>query len=133
SRSREERFRLNSLPGRLSGSGWSGSDAAQDRRYPLVTVQAMVMGPAICYLSSVGSRPRLRSAFMRILLIATAALGFVSNTHAADEELAEKARHVFDTYCHRCHGKDGAVEGGMNYVTDLAKLVARKKVVPGNP
>jgi WD40 repeat protein/mono/diheme cytochrome c family protein len=51
----------------------------------------------------------------------------------ADPDLARKARRVFEANCHRCHGQDGAVEGGMNYVTDLGKLVARKKVVPGNP
>src|SRR5262249_22576740 len=33
---------------------------------------------------------------------------------------------------YRCHGQDGSVEGSMNYVTDLAKLVARKKVVPND-
>jgi WD40 repeat protein/mono/diheme cytochrome c family protein len=46
---------------------------------------------------------------------------------------AARARAVLETHCHRCHGQDGAVEGGMNYVLDLAKLVARKKVVPGKP
>src|SRR5262249_17258718 len=34
---------------------------------------------------------------------------------------------------HRCHGRDGAIEGGFNYILDLEKLVARKKVVPGSP
>jgi WD40 repeat protein/mono/diheme cytochrome c family protein len=54
---------------------------------------------------------------------------------AADEkpELAAKTLAVFKTHCYRCHGQNGAVEGGLNYVADLAKLVARKKVVPGNP
>ncbi len=48
-------------------------------------------------------------------------------------ELAGKARQVLQANCYRCHGQDGAVEGGMNYVIDLAKLVAHKKVVPGEP
>ena len=54
---------------------------------------------------------------------------------AADDpkELAAKAQAVFKTHCYRCHGQDGAIEGGLNYVADLGKLVARKKVVPGNP
>jgi tetratricopeptide (TPR) repeat protein len=46
--------------------------------------------------------------------------------------LARKAHDVFRTYCHRCHGRDGAVEGGMNYILDFKTLVARKKVVSGN-
>jgi WD40 repeat protein/mono/diheme cytochrome c family protein len=45
--------------------------------------------------------------------------------------LARKAREILKANCHRCHGQDGAVEGGFNYVLDLDRLVARKKVVPG--
>jgi tetratricopeptide (TPR) repeat protein len=47
--------------------------------------------------------------------------------------LGRKALTVLRTYCHRCHGKDGANEGGFNYVLDRDKLVARRKVVPGRP
>ena len=50
-----------------------------------------------------------------------------------EAQLAEKARAVLKTHCVRCHGRDGAVEGGLNYVADLGKLVSRKKVVPGSP
>jgi WD40 repeat protein/mono/diheme cytochrome c family protein len=53
---------------------------------------------------------------------------------AADDpklELAKKAQAVLKTHCYKCHGEAGAVEGGMNYVTDLERLVARKKIVPG--
>ena len=40
--------------------------------------------------------------------------------------------------CHQpqnngCHGQDGSAEGGMNFILDPAKLVARKKIVPGQP
>ena len=54
---------------------------------------------------------------------------------AADDakELAAKAHAVLKAHCYRCHGQDGAIEGGMNYIADLGKLVARKKVVPGEP
>src|SRR5262245_23812295 len=48
-------------------------------------------------------------------------------------ELAKQAQDVLRAHCYRCHGQDGAVEGGMNYVLDLPKLAARKKVVPGRP
>src|SRR6516164_5749902 len=53
---------------------------------------------------------------------------------AADDaktELAKKAQAVLKANCYKCHGEAGAVEGGMNYIVDLERLVARKKVVPG--
>jgi mono/diheme cytochrome c family protein len=48
------------------------------------------------------------------------------------QQLARQAQAVLKTHCYRCHGQDGSVEGSMNYVTDLAKLVARKKVLPND-
>jgi WD40 repeat protein/mono/diheme cytochrome c family protein len=71
-----------------------------------------------------------------LLLAAGALAGTSTSLHAADPDktaLAAKAKAVLQTHCYRCHGKDGSVEGAMNYVADLAKLVARKKVVPGDP
>src|SRR5947199_219896 len=54
------------------------------------------------------------------LLLAT-----VAGPAAAQEpQLADKARAVLKTHCYRCHGQEGAVEGGLNYVADLAKLVS---------
>jgi hypothetical protein len=50
----------------------------------------------------------------------------------AAEQLAARAHCVLRTYCHRCHGEGGAAEGGMNFVLDLQKLVARKRIIPGN-
>src|SRR5262249_15348952 len=50
-----------------------------------------------------------------------------------DAALAKQAQAVLKTHCYRCHGQQGAVEGGMNYILDLDKLVQRKKVVPGSP
>jgi TPR repeat protein/mono/diheme cytochrome c family protein len=52
---------------------------------------------------------------------------------ATPQELASQVKTVFKVNCYRCHGDRGAAEGGMAYITDLAKLVERKKVVPGNP
>lgn len=40
---------------------------------------------------------------------------------------------IFATHCHRCHGRDGANEGGFNFVLDRDRLVASRKVVPGDP
>ena len=49
------------------------------------------------------------------------------------KELASKAQAALKTHCYRCHGQDGAIEGGVNYITDLGKLVGRKKVIPNEP
>lgn len=49
------------------------------------------------------------------------------------KQLAAQAQSILKIHCYRCHGQDGAIEGGMNYGTDLSKLVARKKVIPGDP
>jgi mono/diheme cytochrome c family protein len=72
--------------------------------------------------------------------IAMAVLLFQAMFHpgalqAADDpkELAAQARAVLKTHCYRCHGQDGAIEGGLNFVGDLSKLVSRKKVIPGEP
>ncbi len=46
-------------------------------------------------------------------------------------ELGRQARELLKIYCYRCHGQDGAVEGGMSYILDRDRLVARGKVVPG--
>ncbi|HEY1192204.1 MAG TPA: c-type cytochrome domain-containing protein [Gemmata sp.] len=48
-------------------------------------------------------------------------------------DLAAKARAVFEVHCHRCHGKDGAAEGGFNTVLDRRRLVERKRIVPAEP
>jgi WD40 repeat protein/mono/diheme cytochrome c family protein len=47
-------------------------------------------------------------------------------------DLTAKAQAVFKTHCYRCHGQNGSIEGGVNYIGDLSKLVARKKIVPGD-
>ena len=49
------------------------------------------------------------------------------------DDLATRAQAILKASCHRCHGQDGALEGGMNYVLDRDKLIARKKIVPGKP
>src|SRR5579871_5265917 len=74
----------------------------------------------------------LAKAIISALVIISLASG---PAFAADDprQLATQVSAILKTHCYRCHGQDGAVEGGMNYGTDLAKLVARKKVVPGDP
>jgi formylglycine-generating enzyme required for sulfatase activity/tRNA A-37 threonylcarbamoyl transferase component Bud32/mono/diheme cytochrome c family protein len=48
-------------------------------------------------------------------------------------ELAVRAKGILKANCHRCHGENGNVEGGFNFVVDRQQLVARKKIVPGRP
>ncbi len=70
-----------------------------------------------------------------LLLTALALMGGTP-AHAGDvdqDDLAKKAQAIFKANCHRCHGKEGAAEGGFNYILNLEKLVASKKVVPGKP
>ena len=47
--------------------------------------------------------------------------------------VAARAHSILKQYCYRCHGQDGSLEGGMNYILDRDKLLSRKKVIPGNP
>jgi tetratricopeptide (TPR) repeat protein len=58
-----------------------------------------------------------------------------SAVHAEPEpqDLAKKALQVLKTNCYRCHGQEGANEGGFNYILDRRQLVNRRKIVPGNP
>jgi WD40 repeat protein len=46
---------------------------------------------------------------------------------------ARGAPQILEAHCHRCHGQDGANEGGFNYALDFPRLAARGKVVPGEP
>lgn len=47
-------------------------------------------------------------------------------------KLAVEARLILQTACHRCHGQDGAIEGGFGYVLDRQQLVVRKQIEPGS-
>src|SRR4051794_6762626 len=66
-------------------------------------------------------------------LLALTALAGAGAARAAGGEAAGKAEAVLRAHCHRCHGEGGSVEGGLNYVLDRDRLVARRKVVPGQP
>src|SRR5262249_54495594 len=72
---------------------------------------------------------------MKCAILSVAVIGVSLGRAAAapPEELARKARDVFATHCHRCHGKEGTNEGGFNYVLDRQRLVQRRKIVPGDP
>jgi formylglycine-generating enzyme required for sulfatase activity len=45
---------------------------------------------------------------------------------------ALKARAVFEKHCYACHGKEGANEGGMNFVLNRDRLVSSRKIVPND-
>jgi WD40 repeat protein/mono/diheme cytochrome c family protein len=81
----------------------------------------------------------LPEVVMRTALLVLLSLGLFTTVQpsltAAEpeaKELASKAREVLSVHCYRCHGQDGAVEGGFNFILDARSLVARNKVVPGN-
>jgi tetratricopeptide (TPR) repeat protein len=57
----------------------------------------------------------------------------LSTRGSADEpNLAQKVHAILKANCHRCHGNDGANEGGFNFVLDRQRLVNRKKIIPGD-
>lgn len=47
-------------------------------------------------------------------------------------ELAQRVKKILAANCHRCHGLEGAAEGGFNYLLDREKLVGRKLIIPAN-
>lgn len=67
----------------------------------------------------------------RATLIAVVALLMAFGPARGDTELAGKARGVLEKFCHGCHGKDGTSNGGLTFMLDRDKLVARNKIVPG--
>ncbi len=70
---------------------------------------------------------------MRPLLSALAVCVGVSTAAAAESNLAVRARTTLDTWCSRCHGVDSPGKGGFSHVLDRDRLVARNRVVPGDP
>lgn len=51
----------------------------------------------------------------------------------ADNQLAVQAEAVLKAHCFRCHGQEGSAKGGLNFILDRDKLVARQKLVPNKP
>lgn len=74
---------------------------------------------------------------MKSVRFCTAAVAIVllagASVRSADGSLAGKAQDVLKTHCSRCHGQDGVGKGGMNFILDRDKLLARQKIVPGSP
>ncbi len=70
-------------------------------------------------------------AFAASLILAATLLS--SPIRAADADLAARAQAILKANCARCHGFESPAKGGLNYILDRDKLVARHKLVPGNP
>ncbi len=71
----------------------------------------------------------------RVLLSWLLTFAFCSGARAAAPEpsaLAQQAQALLKAHCYRCHGHEGANEGGFNFVLDRQQLVKRKKIVPGD-
>jgi WD40 repeat protein/mono/diheme cytochrome c family protein len=64
-------------------------------------------------------------------LAATAPAASPAPITAEGSALAQKAQGVLRANCYRCHGEDGASEGGFNFVLNLEKL-AKTVVKPRN-
>src|SRR5260370_15375415 len=76
----------------------------------------------------------MSSAVRRLLLAVSLAVTLPAvRARAAEDALAGRAQAVLKTHCARCHGPDGVTKGGFGYVLDRDRLVARAKVVPGQP
>jgi hypothetical protein len=70
----------------------------------------------------------------RHMLLLVTALMAPAHVHAQgnDAEVAKKAQLLLTNTCYRCHGQNGALEGGFSYLLDRGQLVGRKQVVPGD-
>jgi len=68
----------------------------------------------------------------RILLIACATF-LITSPLTAQDATALKVRDILKARCHVCHGEDGAAEGGINFLLDYDRLVAKKYIIPSQP
>src|SRR4051794_34028146 len=71
----------------------------------------------------------------RRLLILTALAALPASAKAADPDpkLNEKAVALLQKRCGECHGPGGRKKAGIDYFPDAAQMIAKKKIVPGNP
>lgn len=78
-----------------------------------------------------GARPAW-AVCCSVLAALAAPAAVKGDTPADGAPLAQKALAVLRANCHRCHGEDGASEGGFNVVLNLEKL-SRTHVKPKVP
>jgi WD40 repeat protein/mono/diheme cytochrome c family protein len=80
-------------------------------------------------MNSAARRFQSRSLFALAFLLSVS----VAHAQPTSESLAERSEKILRQHCHSCHGLDGSIEGGMNFILDARRLVARKMVVPKKP
>ena len=61
--------------------------------------------------------------------------GTTTDTEVSDEcqEYAAQSLEALSTTCHQCHGLNGSIDGGFNYVLDVERMKATGKIVPFDP
>jgi mono/diheme cytochrome c family protein len=73
---------------------------------------------------------------LRFLVASLVMLLFLSAgrvLQANEASLASRVRAIFQANCYRCHGENGVAKGGFGYLMDRDQLVARDKIVLGQP
>ena len=76
---------------------------------------------------------RVPTVWCLSILASAVAAAPAEGQESAAADLAVKAADVLRTNCYRCHGENGAVEGGFNFALDRPRLVETETVVPGDP
>ncbi|MEZ6053308.1 MAG: SUMF1/EgtB/PvdO family nonheme iron enzyme [Planctomycetaceae bacterium] len=88
-------------------------------------------------LKNLDANPRQnRVSFMILVLGTLTVLPLVNSQQASAQtsqeiERADRVAVILKENCFRCHGEDGADEGGLSNVLNIRKLVARGLIVPG--
>ncbi|MFG0295621.1 MAG: SUMF1/EgtB/PvdO family nonheme iron enzyme [Maioricimonas sp. JB045] len=85
-----------------------------------------------CDAAGTNQRRRSRSRTAASILAVTL-LALALPTVSSAATVAEQAREILKTNCYRCHGEDGASEGGLGDILDVRKMTAREIVKAGNP
>jgi len=74
----------------------------------------------------------MRSLPLAAVLVCCTGLSPSAADDSLEESVAARAEAVLRNHCYRCHGQDGAVEGGLNFILDRDRLVAGELVSPGD-
>ena len=70
-----------------------------------------------------------RTIFVSLAVLVAWPCGHVQvQAQEQPQELARKAEAFFVTHCYRCHGQNGAAEGGFSYAIDFKQLIEKQKV-----
>ena len=73
-----------------------------------------------------------RALLVSVTFFATWTGDACAQSDRSAKDLAQQAQAILKANCYRCHGQDGANEGGFNYAADLRQLVSRRRVTPGD-